>query len=378
MAYELVEKLKQQYMKGCGKWYSTNWHYVESCIMKAYLDSYQHTGNEEEYQFVKDFVDTLVDENGHVEQIDSNYYSIDQIRMTTILFSLYKKEHNPKYKVVLDLIYKQLETYPRTKTGNFWHKTNYPNQIWMDGLYMGQPFYVQYIKEFETSKDYSDTFNQFRQTRQLLFDEKTQLYYHAYDESREMFWCNNETGLSPHVWARAVGWYAMALVDIMELLEDEDVNTNELKDLLKETIDGMLRYQHSSGMWYQVVELSGYKENYLESSGTAMFAYAILKAVRLGYLSDCYVKYGKLAFDGIIENYVTEENGEVLLGGICKSAGLGRHPELGIIRDGSYEYYTTGEPIVTNNGHGVAPFLMAYNEVKLLLNLEVVSTEAVK
>lgn len=366
MAYEKIETLKKQYMDGCGKWYSTTWHYVESCILKAYLDSYLHSGNEEEYRFVKEFVDRLVDEDGNVEQIDISYYSIDQIRMTTILFSLYKKEHDPRYKKVIDLIYSQLATYPRTSSGSFWHKSNYPNQIWMDGLYMGQPFYVQYIKEFVEEKDYSDTFQQFRNTRKLLFDDKTQLYYHAYDESREMFWCDKESGLSPHVWARAVGWYVMALVDILEILEDEDVNTTELKELLQEAIDGMLRYQHSSGMWYQVVEYSGYKDNYLESSGTAMFAYAILKAVRLRYLSEDYQKYGKIAFDGTIEQYITEEDGEVLLGGICKSAGLGRHPELGIIRDGSYDYYTKGEPIVTNNGHGVAPFLMAYNEVKLI------------
>ncbi|OIJ13938.1 glycosyl hydrolase [Anaerobacillus alkalilacustris] len=366
MAYEIIEKFKKQYMDGCDKWYETKWHYVEGCIMKAYLDSYEQTGNEEDYQFVKDFIDRLVDENGHVKQIDINYYTIDQIRMTAILFTLYKKEKDQKYKKVLDIIFKQLETYPRTNTGNFWHKTNYPNQIWMDGLYMGQPFYVQYIKEFEEKKDYSDTFNQFKQTRNLLFDDATQLYYHAYDESREMFWCNKETGLSPHVWARAAGWFVMALVDIMELLEGENVNTDELKDLLSEAIDGMLRYQHSSGLWYQVVEFSGRKGNYLESSGTAMFAYAILKGVRLGYLADDYSKFGKLAFDGIIDQYITEENGEVLLGGICKSAGLGTHPELGIVRDGSYEYYCHGEPIVTNNGHGVAPFLMAFNEIKLL------------
>lgn len=366
MNYELIEKFKKQYMSGCNKWYSTTWHYVEGCIMKAYLDSYVHTGNEEDYEFVKSFMDRLVDENGNVEQIDITYYTIDQIRMTTILFTLYQKEKDSRYKKALDLIYNQLKTYPRTKSGNFWHKTNYPNQIWMDGLYMGQPFYVQYIKEFEENKDYTDTFNQFRKTRELLFDDKTSLYYHAYDESREMFWCDKETGLSPHVWARAVGWYAMALTDILELLEEEDVNTTELKELLTETIEGMIRYQHSSGLWYQVVEYSGYKGNYLESSGTAMFAYSILKAVRLGYIGEKYQKYGKMAFDGIIETYVTEEDGEVLLGGICKSAGLGRHPELGVIRDGSYEYYTTGEPIVTNNGHGVAPFLMAYNEIKLL------------
>ncbi|MFA9556290.1 glycoside hydrolase family 105 protein [Evansella sp. AB-rgal1] len=366
MAYELVEKLKQQYKESSGKWFGYNWHYVEGCILKAYLDSYEQTGNEEDYLFVKNFIDQLVDENGDVSQINTDYYSIDQIRMTAILHTLYKKEKDERYKKPMDLIYNQLKTYPRTKTGNFWHKTNYPHQIWMDGLYMGQPFYVEYIKEFEEKKDYSDTLKQFRNVRNLLFDEETQLYYHAYDESRDMFWADKETGLSPHVWGRACGWFVMALVDLLEMLEGEDVDTSEFKSLLTEAVDGMLRYQHISGMWYQVVEYSGRKGNYLESSGTAMLAYAMLKGARLGYLSADYIPFGKAAFDGIIEQYVTEEDGEVLLGGICKSAGLGTHPELGIVRKGDYEYYINGEPIVINNGHGVAPFLMAYNEIKQL------------
>ncbi|WP_100406448.1 glycoside hydrolase family 88/105 protein [Bacillus solitudinis] len=366
MSYELVDKLKKQYLAGCDKWYSSRWHYIEGCILKAYLDSYEQTGDETEYMFVKDFIDRLVDEEGNVEQIDIEYYSIDQIRMTAILFTLYKKEKDLRYKKALDLIYNQLATYPRTETKNFWHKTNYPHQIWMDGLYMGQPFYAQYIKEFAENKDYSDTLNQFKQARELLFDESTQLYFHAYDESRSMFWADKETGLSPHVWGRAVGWVVMALVDILELLEGEDVDVSDLKYMLQETIDGMLRYQHYSGMWYQVVELSGHKGNYLESSGTLMLSYALLKGARLGYLTDKYIQYGKAAFDGTVEQYVSEENGEVLLGGICKSAGLGTHPETGVVRKGDYDYYISGEPIVTNNGHGVAPLLMAFNEVKLL------------
>ncbi|MBD1379413.1 glycoside hydrolase family 88/105 protein [Metabacillus arenae] len=367
MSYQMVEKLKRQYMNGSGNWYLQRWHYIEGCILKSYLDSYSHTGSEEEYSFVKKYIDSLFNEEGMVEGIDSQYYNIDQIRMTSILFPLYKKEQDPKYKRILDLIYKQLETYPRTKSGNFWHKTNYPNQIWLDGLYMGQPFYVQYIKEFEKKKNYSDTLNQFRNVRKFLFDEETQLYRHAYDESRGMFWCDKTTGRSPHVWGRAVGWFAMALVDTLELLESEDVNTDELKCLLKEAVDGMLCYQHSNGMWYQVVDFSDEKGNYLETSGTLMLAYAILKGVRLGYLSDEYKKHGKAAFDGTLEQYIREEDGNILLGGICKSAGLGKHPETGVIRDGSFKYYVSGEQIVQNNGHGVAPLLMAYNEIQLIV-----------
>jgi unsaturated rhamnogalacturonyl hydrolase len=348
------------------KWYSLRWHYIESCILKSYMDSYEQTGKEEYYYFVKNFIDRLYDKEGNIPMIDVTYFSIDQIRMASVLFSLYKREKDPKYKRVLDLIYNQLKTFPRTKSGNFWHKTNYPNQIWLDGLFMGQPFYVQYIKEFEEKKDYSDTLKQFNNVRKFIYNEEKHLYYHAYDESHEIFWCDKATGCSPNIWGRAVGWFVMALVDILELLRGEPVDSEGLMALLKETVDGMLPYQHESGMWYQVVDKGSEPGNYLESSGTLMLSYAILKAVRLGYIPKEYAAYGKNAFTDTVKQYITEVNGEVLLGGICKSAGLGKHPDTGVIRDGSFEYYTKGEQIVFNNGHGVAPLLMAYNEIKFL------------
>lgn len=155
----------------------------------------------------------------------------------------------------------------------------------------------------------------------------------------------------------------MALVDVLEQLEGEPADTEPLKAMLKETVDDMLVHQHEDGMWYQVVNLGGEPDNYLESSGTLMLAYAILKGARLGYLEKAYADYGRKAFDGTVSRYVREQDGEVLLGGICRSAGLGRNPDTGIVRDGSYAYYTRGEKIVENNGHGVAPLLMAYNEM---------------
>jgi unsaturated rhamnogalacturonyl hydrolase len=364
LKYEIIDKLKKQYMSS-KKWYSPRWHYIEACILKSYLDSYAETGKVEYYKFVKDFIDSLYDKDGNITGLKLNYYSIDQIRMGTILFKLYETEKDEKYKNTLDSLYKQLKTYPRTESGSFWHKENYPNQIWLDGLYMGQPFYVQYIKEFEPHKDYSDTFKQFENARKFLYNEKNHLYYHAYDESRESFWCDKVTGRSQNVWGRAAGWITMALVDIIELLDGE-IDTKELKALFQEVVDGMLPYQHNSGMWYQIVDMGDKPGNYLESSGTLMLSYGILKGVRLGYLPEKYATYGKAAFDGTINQYVRQENEEVLLGGICKSAGLGKNPDTGIVRDGSFEYYTKCEKVVDNNGHGVAPLLMAYNEIQLI------------
>ena len=365
MSMELAGKLKEQYRTDT-KWFSARWHYIEGCILKAYLDSYEQSGDEREYGFVKSFIDRLFDANGDIPGIRLESFNIDQIRMAACLFPLWQREQDPRHKKILDSIYEQLSLYPRTNAGSFWHKENYPSQVWLDGLYMGQPFLVQYVKQFAEHKDYSDTLQQFRNVREFIYHEEKRLYSHAYDESRAIFWSDSRTGQSPNVWLRAVGWFAMALVDVLELLEGEPVDADELRVYLKELVDDMLPHRHSSGMWYQVVDEPNVPGNYLESSGTLMLAYSILKGVRLGYLSSEYRPYGVDAFNGTIDRYLREEEGEVLLGGICRSAGLGRKPETGEMRDGSLVYYLFGEAIVDNNGHGVAPLIMALNEIGLL------------
>jgi unsaturated rhamnogalacturonyl hydrolase len=352
-------------MSSGGKWYSVRWHYIEGCILKAYLDSYRQTGSEQEYLFVKGFIDRLFDKGGDIPEIRIDSYNIDQIRMADILFTLYEREREPNYFKVMEMLYRQFDSYPRTESGSFWHKENYPFQVWLDGLYMGQPFYVRYVKQFAERKDYADTLRQFANVRRYMYDTDKRLYRHAYDESRGMFWCDKTTGQSPNVWLRAVGWYAMALVDVMELLEGEPADAGFLQSYIKELIDDMLPYRHSSGMWYQVVDRADYEGNYLETSGTLMLAYSIMKAARLGYLPQEYAEYGVQSFDGTIARYLREEADEVRLGGICRSAGLGKKPESGEMRDGSLEYYVGAEQIVENNGHGVAPLLMAYNEFKM-------------
>jgi unsaturated rhamnogalacturonyl hydrolase len=362
LAYPQIERLKEQY-RSEEKWYSLRWHYIESCILKAYMDSYKRTGDEADYRFVKLFIDRLYDQSGMIPGIRLDYYSIDQIRMASVLLSLYEVDPDPKYKRVADQLYGQLAFYPRTDSGNFWHKQDYPHQVWLDGLYMGQPFYVEYVKQFIGTRDYSDTIAQFANISRHLYNRENRLFYHAYDESRSIFWADKETGRSPQVWARAVGWLAMALVDVLELLAGEPADTGPLQEQLLEVIEGMLPYQHSSGMWYQVVDRGASPGNYLEASGTLMLAFAILKGVRLSLLPSHWAVRGQAAFDGTASHYLREEQGEVLLGGICKGAGLGRNPDSGIVRDGSYEYYVYNEKVADNNGHGVAALLLAYNEI---------------
>jgi unsaturated rhamnogalacturonyl hydrolase len=237
----------------------------------------------------------------------------------------------------------------------------YPDQVWLDGMYMAQPFYMQYEVTYNDCANCIDSYKQFLNVYNLMRDLRNGLYYHAYDDSRKSFWCDKVTGLSDNFWLRALGWYAMALIDTMEVMPDDKLGAEkaELNRIYKELIDSMLPYQdEETGMWYQVVNRGGIRPNYLETSGSAIFAYAIMKSVRLGFLDESYYPYGRKAFDGICEKYLSEKDGELQLDGICLVAGLGNKQ----MREGTFEYYMR-EPIVQNEAKGVAPLILAYIEI---------------
>lgn len=339
-----------------------SWNYVDGCMIKAIMELYGLTKNPHYLQFANDFIDHFVKEDGSILSYDPTEYNLDNVNAGKTLFELYKLTGREKYKKAMDLIYSQIEKQPRIKAGNFWHKKIYPNQVWLDGLYMGQPFYMQYEVEFNECRNCMDSISQFKNVYRLMRDEKNGLYYHAYDESRSMFWCDKVTGLSSNFWLRALGWYAMALVDTIAIMPPHMVaEKEEMIRIYKELIDAMLQYQDESGMWYQVVNLGGIKPNYLETSGSAIFAYAILKSVRMGILPQKYRPYGMKAFEGTCERYLSEENGSLQLGGICLVAGLGNKD----MREGTFEYYMR-EPIVKNDAKGVAPLILAYIETMFL------------
>lgn len=337
----------------------STWNYMDGCMIKAILELYQITKNEEYLKFADDFIDYFVFEDGTIRSYDPTVYNLDNVNAGKTLFDLYKLTHKEKYRKALDTIYSQLVNHPRISTGNFWHKDIYPDQVWLDGLYMGQPFYMQYELEYNNSQNCMDSYEQFINVYKLMREEKNGLYYHAYDESKKMFWCDKVTGLSQCFWLRALGWYAMALIDTMDIMPVQmQPQIDEMKRIYKELIDSMLKYQHESGMWYQVVNFGGIEPNYLETSGSAIFAYAIMKSVRLGYLPKEYFQYGEKAFHGTCERYLSEENGELKLGGICLVAGLGNKEN----REGTFDYYMR-EPIVENEAKGVAPLILAYIEI---------------
>ena len=337
------------------------WNYIDGCMIKAILEMYAITKDEKYFSFADAFIDAKVFEDGSIEGYDVNELNIDNVNAGKTLFELYDLTGKEKYRKAIDVIYSQVKLMPRTKEGNFWHKNIYPNQVWLDGLYMCMPFYMEYEVRYNNKTNIEDIYTQFFNVVKNMRDERSGLYYHAYDESREMFWCDKVTGLSANYWLRASGWYMMALLDTLDKADASDGEAYEhLKTIFVDYVNAMLRYQDESGMWYQVVNRGGMDRNYLETSGSSIMAYALLKGVRLGFLPENYVAYGKKAFDGICKTRLsTDEQGDLHLDGICLVAGLGGKE----MRDGTYEYYMS-EPIVKDDAKGVGPFLLAYTEMR--------------
>lgn len=342
------------------------WNYIDGCMILALLETYHATGEKRYYEFADAFIDYRVSEDGSITGYDPEDYNIDNVNAGKTLFALYELNGKEKYRRAIELIYGQVQRQPRTEEGNFWHKKIYPNQVWLDGMYMGQPFYMEYETKFNNRKHYGDIFGQFANVVKYMRDEKTGLYYHGYDASKKAFWCDKETGLSRNFWLRSLGWYSMALLDTLAKCEPGEEYRTEYDDLKKvfvQLIQDMLKFQDESGMWYQLPALADREPNYLETSGSAIMAYSMLKGVRLGFLPESYREEGIRVFNGICDRYLKETDGSLNLGGICLVAGLG--PEDNPRRDGSFEYYMS-EPIVENDAKGVGPLLLAYTELRRL------------
>lgn len=336
------------------------WNYIDGCMITAVLALYRMTGDEKYVQFADAFVGWFVQEDGTIRTYDIAEYNLDHINPAKNLFALYELTQKEKYRRAMGTVRQQLDTMPRTKEGNFWHKKIYPWQVWLDGLYMAQPFYMQYETCYNKMQGCLDSFRQFQTVREHMRDEKTGLYYHGYDESRQMYWADPQTGCSPNFWLRALGWFVIALTDTIEAMDEQlYYEYRTLWAQLQELIDAILPWQTPNGMFYQVIDKPNEKGNYLETSGTAIIAYGILKAVRLGILPEKYRTFGQKAFWGTCEKYLSVgKDGKPALGGICLVAGLGGAQR----RDGSLQYYFS-EPVVENEAKGVAPLLLAYTEI---------------
>ncbi len=338
-----------------------HWNYIDGCMITALLCASEITGEARYADFAEKFIDFYVNEDGTIRGYELSKFNLDDINEGRVLFDLYRTTGKEKYKKAIFMLHEQIEKQPRTETGNFWHKQIYPNQIWLDGLYMAQVFSTRFQKEFGGG-DYSDIVNQFKNVRKLMFDENKKLFYHGCDCSRKAFWADKTTGCSKNFWLRAIGWFCISLIDNIDYIDDENAR-KQLCDIFSEAIDGIAQYADpETGMFWQVVDCGGREGNYLETSGSSMIAYAMMKGARLGVIDKKYAAMGKKTFDGICEKYLNiTDDGDLNLGGICLVAGLG--PEDNPRRDGSYEYYIS-EPVVENDAKGVAPFVLCYTEVK--------------
>lgn len=343
-----------------------SWNYIDGCMLTALLEMAKILGDSRYSDFVESFVDSFIGEDGTIRTWEKAKQTLDDINEGRVLFPLFLMTGKEKYRLAADKLHAALQEQPRTHEGSWWHKAIYPNQVWLDGIYMAQVFAAMYEKTFGL-EDYSDVVKQLRVVRQHMFDEQKRLYYHGYDASRTVFWADKETGLSKSFWLRAMGWFAIALADLAEILP-EGSEKAEVAALLSELMAGVAAYaDEETGMYWQVVDQPGREGNYLETSGSSMMAYAMLKGARLGVLAKEYAAKGLKTFDGIVNKYLTFHDEGIDLGGICLVAGLG--PEKDHRRDGTYAYYIS-EPVVNNDAKGVAPLVLCYTEVRRLIQAE--------
>ena len=338
----------------------TNWNYIDGCMLMALMAMTDISGDDRYAAFVERVADEFVQEDGSIRTFNAEKRVLDDYNESRILFPLYDRTGREKYRKAADMQYRCLMDQPRTAEGSFWHKLVYPNQVWLDGTYMALPFAAMYQRELGDG-DYSDIIRQLRVVREKMRDPKTGLYYHGYDASRKAFWADPQTGLSRNFWLRADGWFACALADLTEIIPEDRPERQEIAGMLAELMAGVQNYMDpGTGMYWQVMDQGGREGNYLETSGSSMMAYAMLKGARLGALETRYKELGRKTFRGIADGFLKIRDGMPELQNICLVAGLG--PDKNRRRDGSYEYYIS-EPIVVNDAKGAAPFVMCYTEM---------------
>lgn len=338
------------------------WDYTQGLIAKAMLELYQQTGDTVYLNYVQGFADYFIHEDGSIETYKVENYNIDRVNGGNFIYMLQEMNPQPRYEAAIQLLRSQLATHPRTSEGGFWHKKIYPWQMWLDGIYMGEPFYAHYatLHPEEADSIFADVVLQFRTIDRHTLNEATGLNYHGWDESREQEWADSITGCSPHSWGRAEGWYLMAIVDVLDYLPADQDGREDLIAILNRVCQALKPLRDpETKMWYQVPDMPGEEGNYTESTCTAMFIYAMAKGARMGYLPAEFRAYAQECMDGLWNSAViTNEDGTISLTRCCAVAGLGGNP----YRSGTYDYYIN-ERIVDNDPKGVGPFILAAIEL---------------
>ncbi|MBN8825295.1 MAG: glycoside hydrolase family 88 protein [Spirosoma sp.] len=341
-----------------------HWEYETGVLLEGVKQVWYRTADDRYFNYIQKNMDRYVKADGDIRTYKLDDYNLDFITPGRSLLLLYQQTlpGKEKYRKAADLLRKQLAEQPRTKEGGYWHKKRYPYQMWLDGLYMAEPFYAEYTALFGDAKHYDDIINEFVWMEKHARDPKTGLIYHGWDESREQKWANKETGNSPNFWSRAMGWYAMALVDVLDYIPKNHPRRGELIAILNRFMPSLVKFQDpKSGCWWQVTDRMGDKGNYLEASGSCMFVYALVKGVRMGYLPASMMTPARKGYQGILKQFITtDDKGLIHLEKTVVVGGLGGTP----YRDGSYEYYLS-EPIRQDDLKGVGPFIMASVEMEI-------------
>ncbi|HEU5166883.1 MAG TPA: glycoside hydrolase family 88 protein, partial [Chitinophagaceae bacterium] len=348
---------------------TTKWSYDMGVILKGFEGIWQQTGDKKYFNAIQSKMDWFVQNDGSIKGYEADEFNIDHINNGKLLLLLYRVTQKEKYLKAAQSLREQLRHHPRTNEGGFWHKKVYPYQMWLDGLYMGEPFYAEYAMLMHDDTAFNDIANQFIWMEKHARDAKTGLLYHAWDESKQMQWANKETGTSPNFWARAMGWYADALVDVLDYFPVDHPKRRSLIDILNRLVNAIEKQQDkTTGLWYDVMNYSGpgKEKNYFEASASSQFVYAVAKGVRKGYLPAAKIEIAKKGYDGIVKRFIKVENEQTNLNGTVKVSGLGGNP----FRDGSFEYYMS-EPVIVNDPKGIGAFLLASNEMEMLPTLPV-------
>lgn len=332
------------------------WDYCHGLELQAMLDVYDRYGDERIYNYALAYADTMIHNDGSIVKYKRSDFSLDRINSGKFIFRIYDQTKNEKYRKALDLMRSQLDDHPRNEDGGFWHKKIYPNQVWLDGIYMGAPFYAEYAYRNSRVNDYADVINQFLMAARHTYDPQTDLFKHACDVSRKERWSNPETGQSLHSWGRAMGWYAMAFVDALDFIPKHEAKRDSMLMVFNQLCGMIKRTQEpKSGLWYQVLDKSGAPGNYLESSCSVMFVYALFKGVRMGYIDKSYLDVAIKGYNSILKEFIeVDKDGLVTITKACAVAGLGGK----VYRSGDYDYYIN-EMIRPNDAKAVGPFIMA-------------------
>ena len=380
LTYSEMKRVPQSFLLDFAK--KPRWSYVMGIELEAMLDTYLKYGGEDIRKYCQLYTDTMINSKGEIRTYKLEDYNLDQIRTGHFVARMYQLYPEAKNLAAMKTLMKQLDKQPRTKEGVYWHKAIYAFQVWLDGIFMGLPYRAltanMLLKPKKAVKIYDDAVNQISKTYERTLDPKTGLNRHAWDETREMFWADKETGLSQHCWGRAQGWYTMALIELLDAMPEDYSRRGEVIELLRKDLDAVIKWQDKkTGVWYQVMDSPKREGNYLESTCSSMFAYALLKAYNKGYLGEKYLKAGKKAYEGILKNFIRVNADETIsLTQCCAVAGLGPGMSEAVKkaapnvkentrRDGSYSYYLS-EPVRDNDAKGVGPFIWASLEYEAL------------